>query len=147
MYIQCLVQSFSKVSHLESTWFCKEKICENKYAAVSQNNTWSSLSRPLIRDYCFPHWRLKSYWQKTTLWVISKIHWHWSWRMFALNFYRLLEWSTTISACGQYQFEYTRYNKRGTTGVTLRPYTLLYIFQWSSRCPDVFWALYLRWWS
>ena len=31
-------------------------------------------------------------------------------------------------ACGQFQFEDTRYIKRGTTGVTPRPNTLLYIY-------------------
>ena len=112
-----------------------------------QKNIWSSWSRASIRDYCFLHWLLKSFWQSTTLWVNSKIYWNWSWRMFARNFNRLLEWSTTICACGQYQFKDTRYNKRGTTGVTPRPYTVLYIYKQSSRCPDVFWALFLHWWS
>ena len=36
MYIHCIVQSFSKAPNSESTWFCQEKICANKHAAVSQ---------------------------------------------------------------------------------------------------------------
>ena len=46
---------------------------------------WSSWSRLSLRDTCFLHWRLKSFWQYATLWVNSKVDWHWSWWMFASN--------------------------------------------------------------
>ena len=37
MYNHCFVISFSKVPNQDSKWFCQEKICANKYGAVSKN--------------------------------------------------------------------------------------------------------------